>query len=126
MSAGLVHADTSHADNPLICDSVLTVAKTGKQNVADFFASSLRIIGTALPFVIGVFFLVMYIRGTSGGNNSTTQMGWIVGVLICFAIMASCIYPWSTQRDIKKSDYVYYMKTDGNLDNWWKLPAKSY
>ncbi len=119
--AGFAHADLTHAGNPLICDSVYTVSLTLAQKWSMDYKWCLWI---GLAIIAGV--LIWFIKMTSSGSDS---LGLMVPLLIGLAIgcgVLSGFFYFNDYRDIRKADYVHYMNVDGNLDNWWKLPAQSY
>src|SRR6185437_10119903 len=121
IAQGFVHADASHARNPLVCDSVYTVEMTTYQKWKS---------GDKWMLFSGIVFLLIaigfFIRQTSVWDD---KQSYVVGLMICIIIGGGLIggfYCFSDSRDIRKADYIHYTQSDGDLHAFWAVPAQSY
>lgn len=120
LDSGFVNIDTGHADNPLICDSVYTIAFTTYENW--HYGSKGYLVAGILVFIIG-FEALMYT--TSRGNTGAWTLGLAFGTIIIGGCLVGAFYYFNPYRDIKKSDYVHYIEKDGDLRNFPLNPAQA-
>lgn len=127
LSQGLIFVDASHAGNPEIFDSVYVVKLTAFQNGENIKHTAWRLWGIILGAALILGFLFLFIKITSAGNakspGSTTPMGLLIPVAVGCVLLGVCIYPFSSEREILKKDYLTYK---GDLQTFWTLPAKTY
>lgn len=121
LAAGLVHADSSHAGNPLICDSVYTVEMALGQKWSH--GNKGLLIAGILILIIG---LGIFIRYTSSGGNNQGSVILPFATILIGGMFIGGFYYFSESRDIKKADYQTYMSKGGIPDGWWDSPAQSY
>lgn len=117
LDAGLVHI-TSTDGNPEICDSVYTVTFTTYQKWKS---------GNKLFLFSGIVIAIIgfgaFIKITSGGNTKPWTIGLVLGTLFVSGMLIGGFYYFSTERDIRKADYI---QMHGDLKEFWDTPAKSY
>src|SRR5579859_5682623 len=109
------------AGNPMICDSVYTVQFTTYQQWESGHKGFL--IAGILVLIIG-FGIFIYLNNRGTGGMATLYIAF--GALLIGGPLVGAFYYFNPDREIKKIDYVHYIQKDGDLHNFWPLPAQFY
>lgn len=120
IDSGFVNVDASHAGNPMICDSVYTIAFTTYENWHYGYPGYLS---AGIIVMIAGFLTLIVI--TSRGNTAAWTLALAFGPLIIGGCLIGAFYYFNPYRDIKKSDYVHYIQKDGDLRNFPLNPAQA-
>lgn len=121
----------NHSNNSVsIYDSIYKIEPTWGQAIemGKHDGSVIIFIVGFIIFGLGLFWCIKKFQDGTRESNDKSVLAWVLIPLVGFGIMGGAFGwdKWNAEREVPKQTYEMKLQFQGNLDDVWQSPAKTY